>query len=258
MIPSQRTTKISSHDKRSAIRIEGKLCNGNKLETMPNLKNLFIFNIKLNELLALSMQKLGLDVLYLYNAQIEDLSPLEQFKTVKYILINWNSKVSKLWKLTCNEKLEGLSLTHTTKIRSLRGLEKATNLKHLSLSGGMWSTLILDTLSPIASLKNLEYVSLKSIRVLNDGLKPLKELTKLKELDLSNQFETEDYALLSVFLKNTKCNLFSPYVKLSKAIAGKDVMITGKRKPFLNSKSDKERIAKYVTAFENYKEKYAK
>lgn len=253
-IPSHWTKKISSYDKSSAIRIEGKLCNDKNLEIMPNLKNLYVFNIKSKELLDLSKLRLNLETLYLYNAQIDDLSILEEFKSIQYILLNWNSETHCLWNLKKNLNLVGLYVNDFKNLKDLSGLGEASGLKYLSLSGGIQNTLKVDTLKPLANLRELEYLSLTNIVVNDGGLYPLKDLKKLKELVLSNQFETGDYAMLSVYLKNTKCNLFLPYVKISKAVGGKDVMITGRRKPLLNSRLDKEIIQKYVTEFNKFKQ----
>ena len=87
------------------------------------------------------------------------------------------------------------------------------------------------------------------MHVSEDGLRPIEVLKDLKELWLSNQFETIDYAYLSVKLPNTKCDSFKPYIKYDKPIGDRDTMITGKRKPFLNSLNDRTKIEKYERDF---------
>jgi hypothetical protein len=73
---------------------------------------------------------------------------------------------------------------------------------------------------------------------------------------VSNQFPTEDYAYLAVELPNVICEMFQPYIKLNQKINDLDIMVTGKRKPFLNSKADTDRILKYEKAFEKLKKKF--
>ncbi|NKB27910.1 MAG: hypothetical protein GKR99_10285 [Rhodobacteraceae bacterium] len=67
---------------------------------------------------------------------------------------------------------------------------------------------------------------------------------------MSNQFDTSDYAYLSVYLPRAECARFAPYESLLREIGGKDVMVTGKRKPFLNTRDPKDAAQpeKYLTA----------
>lgn len=72
---------------------------------------------------------------------------------------------------------------------------------------------------------------------------------KLKELILSNQFSTEDFAYLSVNLPKTKCRMFAPYVPIDSDVLEEDVMVVGIRKPVLDSKRDIVRLKKYEEDF---------
>ncbi|MES9719726.1 leucine-rich repeat domain-containing protein, partial [Bacillus altitudinis] len=111
-------------------------------------------------------------------------------------------------------------------------------------------------LQPLRYLKNLKYLCLSNIKVKDESLEPISALEGLKELDISNQFPTEEYARLSVTLPNTKCDRFAPYIFLSSPIVDKDVMVIGKRKPKLNSKVDGKKLQKYEEQFKAYQEKY--
>jgi len=66
---------------------------------------------------------------------------------------------------------------------------------------------------------------------------------------VSYGFPTEDYAYLSVKRPDIKCDAFVPFIRRD-MFGDKDTMIVGFRKPFLNSKKDAARIAKYVQQFE--------
>ena len=85
----------------------------------------------------------------------------------------------------------------------------------------------------------------------DESLEPIAELKELQELSISNQFPTKEYAKLSVALPNTKCDKFEAYVHLPSSIGDKDIMVVGKRKPFLNSNSkvDMKRLEKYQEQF---------
>ncbi|MGE7768860.1 leucine-rich repeat domain-containing protein, partial [Peribacillus sp. NPDC096540] len=57
-------------------------------------------------------------------------------------------------------------------------------------------------------------------------------------------------------IPNTKCDKFKPYVHLSSPIEEEDVMVVGKRKPFLNSKVNLQRLQKYEEQFKAFQRKY--
>lgn len=55
----------------------------------------------------------------------------------------------------------------------------------------------------------------------------------------------------------TKCDYFHPYVNLGDhPIDGKDIMVIGKRKPFLNSTKDIEKLQRYEKQFKVFQKKY--
>lgn len=66
----------------------------------------------------------------------------------------------------------------------------------------------------------------------------------------------EEYAKLSVALPYTQCEFFRPYVYMNNAIEGKNIMVIGRRRPLLNSKTDTVKIQKYEEQFKNLQEEY--
>lgn len=122
---------------------------------------------------------------------------------------------------------------------------------------GIDKKLNIQTLKPLSVLTNLKYLRLANLKVEDDTLKPLADLKNLEELWLSNQFETKEYAWLATRLPDTKCDMFNAVNKVS--ITGTrnelvwDTMITGRKKPFLLSTQDRQKIDKYITEFEKLK-----
>ena len=96
-------------------------------------------------------------------------------------------------------------------------------------------------------------LTLMNLKVKDDSLEPLIQLKNLRELSLSNQFKVEEYAKLSVALPYTKCEFFRPYVYMNDAIEGKNIMVIGRRRPILNSKTDMVKMQKYEEQFKSYK-----
>ncbi len=94
-----------------------------------------------------------------------------------------------------------------------------------------------------------------NIKVQDRSLEPLMNLKRLKKLNVSNQFPMEEYAKLSVVLQNTECEFFKPYVRME-STEGKDIMMIGRKRPFLNSKIDAEKIRKYEQEFKTVQEEF--
>lgn len=141
-------------------------------------------------------------------------------------------------------------------LNDIEPLQYCQTLNKLELSGGIGNALKINTLDPLKQLVNLKYLSLTNIRVKDGSLEPVTCLKNLLEIKISNQFPTEEYAKLSVALPETKCDYFHPYVKLNDSIDGKDIMVIGKRKPFLNAILDIKKLEKYDEQFKAFQEKY--
>lgn len=140
-------------------------------------------------------------------------------------------------------------LSDCPKVHDLGPIAALENLEILDLSGGMWSTFKPDTLAPLADLRKLRGLSLKAIRVVGESLAPVAGLTQLQELELSNQFPTEEYARLSVALPRVPCTHFAPYLDFGAGAGATQVMVTGKGKPVLALPKDAARLERYVQQF---------
>jgi len=125
------------------------------------------------------------------------------------------------------------------------------------LGGGHDKPLKIRTLQPLSALTNLKYLGLTNLKVGDDTLKHLSTLKQLEELEISNQFETKEYAWLSTRLRNTKCKMFEGTnpCKIN-GVDNKivlDTMVTGRKKPFLLSTKDQLKIKKYIQEFDRLK-----
>jgi Leucine-rich repeat (LRR) protein len=239
----------------SEIAIQGKTKNLERLKELSGIEKLWLYTVNQTEF-DLIVRYVRPKIFYIYEMRVEDLSSLELLSNTEKIYLCWNTKSSKLWDLSKNANLRSLSIEDFKRLNDLEPLQYCRNLEELRLSGGIWNTLKIDTLEPLKKLTNLRYLNLTNIRVKDESLEPLTHLRKLEELIISNQFPTEEYARLSVALPNTKCDYFRPYVKLNNPIDGKDIMVIGKRKTFLNSLTDANKLQKYEEQFKSFQKKY--
>ncbi|WP_308160472.1 leucine-rich repeat domain-containing protein [Bacillus sp. ISL-77] len=239
----------------SEVALQGKTKNLERLSDISNIEKLWLFTVnqaQFDFILSCVRPK----IIYIYEIKVEDLSSLELLSDIVEIHLCWNTKATKLWDLNKNNQLKYLSIEDFKKLNDFYPMQNCQSLEKLELSGGIWNTLNIDTLEPLKKLTNLKYLTLYNIRIKNESLVPLTSLSNLLELKISNQLPTEEYARLSVALPDTKCDLFEPYVKVDNPIEGKDIMVIGKRKPFLNSTTDSTKLRKYEEQFREFQDKY--
>lgn len=203
-------------------------------------------------------RRLHVERLDVYQMRVDDLSCLADIPGLTHLAIRWNSRLESLDAL-CGLKLETLVLEDTPKIRDLEPLVRLPTLERLTFSAPAGSNANrVDSLAPLAGLPRLRELDLTNTRVASGGLLPLAGCHHLRRLVLSNHFPTEQYAFLSARLPGTECSLFAPWVHVGRStIDETEVMITGSRKPFLDSSKDGDRIRKYEQAFAELRSRYA-
>ncbi|MBW4889518.1 hypothetical protein KXQ82_07320 [Mucilaginibacter sp. HMF5004] len=234
-------------DSESAIGMVGNAKNIDRLKDL-NIQKLWLLGANEKELDKI-LKYCKPEFISIYQVLAQDLTILESLTTTKTIVLIWNSKIAELWNLNANTNLSSLTIKGFSKLNNIDPIGKVENLEYLVLEGGMWKPLKIKSISSLANLTNLKYLRLANLKIEDGSLRPIGNLQNLEKLSVSNQFNTEEYAWLSVKLKNTTCNLFQPYIKLNQKISDNDIMVVGRRKPFLNSEKDKDKIQKYEQEF---------
>jgi len=241
-----------------SIIISPKSKNLKRIEEL-NIENLWLIGAKEKDLESV-LPKLTLKYLNLYQVLAKDLSILENLHKLEGLSIEWNTKCENLWSLNKNKNLTFLEVIDFSKVNDITNISQAKKLESLSIGGGINKAMKIKSLIPIVTLQGLSDLRLKNLKIEDNSLRPIAELKELKKLSISNQFETKEYAYLSAKMPNTKCKLFQAFTNCS--ITGSnnelvwDTMITGKRKPFLLSTKDKERIKRYTIEFEKIKNSF--
>ncbi len=221
------------HDEPARLAVSGKTRNLWALGDLAALEALWVFDINERQFAELLP---GVDPLYLRfcGLRVADLSGLGRLDRLRALEIDWNTKVTEVDFLRQLGGLELLALVDCCKVHDIGAIADLGGLRFLELSGGMWTTFRPKTLAPLASLTQLERLSMTSIRVSDQSLVPLADLTSLRWIGLSNQFPTEEFARLSVALPETECTHFAPYLEHRVDDDGsRQVMVIGKGKPFL-------------------------
>ncbi len=218
-----------------------------------NVKNIWIIGANDKELSKI-LKWINPTYLNLYQVLVKDLSILETLAGTETLVLNWNTKAAALWDMSKNRNLRTLEITDFSKIHDLGQLALATQLTSLVIGGGTEKPMKIESLQPLSKLTSLRYLALSNLKVADDTLAALGGLINLEELEISNQFDTKEYALLATKLRNTRCRMFQA-INPCKIVGtdGKivwDTMVTGRRKPFLLAAKDADKIEKYKRNFE--------
>lgn len=208
------------------------------------------------------MEKYGHKIKYLIffkNKMVEDLSILSNFPNIEFIYFSNNQRIEKLWNMKNNINLKGICFENFTRLHSLEGIQTAPNLQHLSFGNSVWATSTLDNIEVLRKSK-LQSFRFDGKKIENIDIKIFREMPCLKYLDFpTNMFSTEEIAELVAYAPNLTGYSLRPCVIFEKRDDDiKDVLIVGKRKPFLDSEKDKEKIERYIKQFNDLVEKYRK
>lgn len=189
--------------------------------------------------------------------RIENLSGIEKLKNIEYLIFFWNQKAIRLWDLSKTEKLRGLAFDDFTRMHTLADLSKSSSLEELRFGSRILSSYILESFKPLVRCKSLKRLIFNAKQITDKDISPLAKLQGLIEIEFPpNQFTTEQIAWLKARLPiEIKSTILAPFQRLRQPLTtsdniSKDILINGKRKPFLNSNSDKKVIDKYVRNFE--------
>lgn len=188
--------------------------------------------------------------------RIRDLSALEDLPHLELVSIFWNQRAERLWDLRKTPRLRGLRLYDFTRLHDLDDLAQESSLLELEIGDAVWDCLVIKTLDPLASLAGLKSLKLSAKKIEDGRVEALATLQQLTSLDFSSkQFTTRQVAWLRAHLpESLTADALEPLRRFTKPISydGKerDVLLVGKRKPFLNSNLDAARIEKHVVEFE--------
>lgn len=203
------------------------------------------------------------------NKFIEDLSLLGTLPQLEYVCFFHNQRVTALWDMSGNESLTGVSVQDFTRLKSIRGVETAPNLKEFDVGNQMWNTSIIDSFMPFVGT-HVEKLSFCGKAIEDDDLSFIEQMPCLKTFDFAtNQFTTEQVAWIVANFPLLEGDALKPLVPFTYTIHDSTdktkepvdhivsgLYVVGKRKSIIEDVNNEKRINKCVQAFEALKQKY--
>lgn len=221
-----------------------------RLPSCAGLKALWCFDVGAGDLDSISSCT-SLESLYIENIKTGDLSSLRRLARLRVLGLETCSKVTSLIELSELHSLQGLGITHFKNVHDLEPLARLSGLRALAVAGGIWTRMRVKSFAPLEGLEGLDLLHLTNIKADDDSLRPLAGLRNLRKLEIANVYPTSEFALLSQRLRSTECDWFRPFVEVSSLQCKKCselsmVMPTGKGKPMLCVRCNRERLEEYV------------
>lgn len=196
--------------------------------------------------------------------RLADLSPLEDMPQLTHVAFYWNQRATRLWNLARTPALRGLHFDDFAKLNRLDDLSLGTSLDTLVFGNAVWNKFAVDSLEPLAALgATLRHLAFNAQRIADGRIQPLARLRALESLEFpSHLFSTEQIAWLRAHMPASMAStaldavlrLNSPLMRRGKAL---DVLVAGKGKPFLSSQADAAKIAAFIDAFEQMRQRFA-
>lgn len=187
--------------------------------------------------------------------KLEDLTPLEELSKTSEIKIWWNQKASNFWDVSKNKSLKALHLTDFKRTTNLDCLSKSQTIENLEIDGGMWSKNTYETLDPLIKMTKLKNLGFGA-KLKDNRIEPISHIQNLEEISFpSNLFKSEQIAWLKARLPSgIKSHILAPYQDFTTdPSTGEtiEVLINGKRKPFVNIQENPKKFENYVIEFNN-------
>ncbi|MBL8516964.1 MAG: hypothetical protein JNM76_08340 [Betaproteobacteria bacterium] len=227
------------------------------LPTLKGIRFLWLQSRCPQELFEAACSVEGLEGLYVKWGPMTDLRPIAAAPRLKYLHIGSAPSLAPMEALADLKQLEWLELANIRALEDLAFLRSLTTLRGLGLAGDGNSIKYIypASLEPLAALQALEWLSLTTLGVRDESLRPLARLPRLKHLMVANSFKFEEFAWLAGSRPDIECDGFTPVGEpvnwtLCKTCKGKTmVLLAGKGKPWSCQVCDAARIAKHEAAF---------
>jgi len=199
---------------------------------------------------------LDLECLQVKWSNVVDLGAIRHLGRLLYFYLGSSTRVQSLEPLAVLPRLHTLHLENLKLVTDFTPLTALRSLRSLSVTGSMWTRQRLGSLQPFAQMTWLESLALDTAHV--DSVRPLAQLSGLRQLDLGGRLPLSEYAWLAAHLPRTECRWFAPYLDLAPSGIGRcprcqqdsRVMLTGKGGGVRCLHCDARRVSKHVAQFE--------
>jgi hypothetical protein len=190
---------ISSYQQRKLVKQWCQL-----IPKFDNLRYLW-FSSRVNQaVLEACCENPNIEGLFLKWGSIKDISGLKHMKILKFLHIGSAPSVESIAVFREMTNLTVLDIENFKKIQDISPLGSMIQLEGLAIEGSMWTTQVVESLTPLCDLENLRYIFLANLRTLDKTIKPLSEIKTLMNIRTSFWYPKREFKLLRESLPKLK------------------------------------------------------
>jgi Leucine-rich repeat (LRR) protein len=146
----------------------------------------------------------SLEGLYIDWSGVKDIGSLLNLNNLKYLHIGSSTQVQDIECLRGMDRLVVLEIENFKKISQLEAIGDLTQLEGLAIEGSIWATQTVESLKPLARLRNLKYLFLSNLRSEDSSLEPLCDLDSLIHVRTAYWWPEEEFSRLRTSLPRLK------------------------------------------------------
>ena len=227
-----------------------------RLPTLANVRTLWFHTRVTQEMFEAACAMPALEGLYIKWSAITSLAPIAGHARLAHLHLGGAPSAAHVEAISTLRALVSLDIANVRAAGNLGFLQYLAGLRELSISGDSNSLkpLVIESLAPLTALRELEKLSLTTVRLADGSLAPLAVLPRLRHLGLGNQFPMEEYARLAGRRPDIQCERFEPSYGPNDSVRCKTCRsglhaLTGKGKPWLCAQCDAARLARHDAEF---------
>lgn len=152
----------------------------------------------------------ALEQLELADPKTPDLKALQRLSRLRLLSISNSARLMSLDGIESLSQMQLLSASNTTRLTSIDAIASLLNLRILFLAGGMYRSMRIASLRPLAGLIKLVKLVLSNIGVADRSLRPLAGLKNLRLATIPRYFPAVEFAMLERELPDATGNWREP------------------------------------------------
>ena len=173
----------------------------NELPNLEKVKYLWFVSRVNQKMFNAACRVPNLEGLFVKWSGIKNIDALRIPKKLRHLWLGSSSQVESIDVLGELDSLITLELQQLNKINDFSVLSNLTNLEGLGIDGSIWTAQKIDTLKPLANLRELKYLTLINTRVKEKSFDPILNLTELVRFESSWNYPEAEFEKLETLPK---------------------------------------------------------
>jgi Leucine-rich repeat (LRR) protein len=155
-----------------------------------------------------------LESLFIKWSGIKSIEALRPAKSLRHLHLGSSSQVESIQVLGELEGLITLDLEQLNRISDFSAIASLTSLEGLGIDGSIWTAQKIDTLEPLANLRNLKYLTLTNTKIQDKSFDPLLGLNELVRFNSSWNYPESEFEKLKALPKLKYGNIETSWKEL--------------------------------------------